>query len=343
VLLRDAHVPLGGRLGPVPGGQAVLDYAPLDREAGHLARAAVADWGFHLPLAVRGDGAEKLLHNLLTSDVAGLGMGRSQPSLLLTPKGKVVGMLRVARHERDHIDVLCEAACAAELLPALARYAAVGKVPVEDRSQQLGLLLALGPRAGQAVQRALGCPPPKWHEAVATPAGNVLLHDGLASPPGYLLMVRADQARDAWERLAEACRAEGGGPVGWHAVEAARVRAGIPRFGAEATEEALPGEAGLDPAVVHTKGCYVGQEVVARIQNLGHVNRLAVRLAPRGPVQPGEAVRAAGQEVGKVTSVALGPGPSAALAVVRREHAQRGAALDIGGRAAEVTGLAQWL
>ncbi|MCA1814263.1 MAG: hypothetical protein LC624_10005 [Halobacteriales archaeon] len=341
MLLREALIPLGGRLGPVPGGQGVLDYAPLDRELPFLQRVALVDWGMHAMWSVRGPGATKLLHNTLTSDVQGLGMGRSQPSLLLSAKGKVQGVLLVARHADDHLDLLCESACAATARPVLERYCAVGKSPFEDRGQELGLLLLLGPEAPSIVRRALECEAPDLGQVVETPAGNVLLHAGLAGPPGFLLMVRKEQAREAWDRLLAECKASGGGPVGWAGVEGARVRAGIPRFGSECTEDSLPGEAGLDAPITYTKGCFVGQEVVARIKNLGHVNKLCVQLASQAPLQAGDALHADGTEVGKVTSVALGPGVPAALAVVRREHAQPGTALEAPGGKAEVRRLAQ--
>jgi folate-binding Fe-S cluster repair protein YgfZ len=77
----------------------------------------------------------------------------------------------------------------------------------------------------------------------------------------------------------------------------------------------------LDAAISYTKGCFVGQEVVARIKNLGHVNRVAVRLQPHAACEVGDAVLAEGKDAGKVTSVARGPGQPAALAVVRREVA----------------------
>lgn len=343
-MLLDVHLPLGGRVGEAGGARAVLDYAPLDREAPLLQKVAVADWGFHGMLSVRGrDAAPKLLGNLLSSDAAGLPVGRAQPSLLLSPKGKVVGVLRVWNHGGEHLDLLVEAACFPAAKEALERYARVGKTELEDRSRELGLLLVQGPQAAEAVQEAWETPPPKPGHVTETPAGNVLAHDAIASAPGFLLMVRQDQARDAWERILDAARRRGGGAVGWHAVEAARVRAGVPRFGAEATAESLPGEAGLEAAVAYTKGCFVGQEVVARIKNLGHVNRLAVRLRAEGPVEQGDALGADGKEVGLVTSVARGPGEPAALAVVRREVAKVGQELALPHGKARVSGYADLL
>lgn len=341
MLLRDAHAALGGRLGRLGDTEVVLDYAAPDREAAWLGSVGVADWGHHGVLTLRGRDAVRFLHNLVSSSVATMPEGGAQPSLLLDAKGKVVGMLRVWRHERDHLDLLCEAPGFPAAKAAFARYARVAKLGLEDRSHELGLLLVLGPRAREAVRDALACEPPPPGRVLETPAGNVLAHDALASPRGFLLAVRAEQARDAWQRLLEAARKHGGGPAGWLAVEDARVRAGIPRAGAEVKPDTLPPEAGLGAALDYGKGCFVGQEVVARIKNLGHVNRLAVRLAPEGSCEPGDALRASGEEVGRVTSVARGPGPPAALGVVRRGHAAPGTRLDLAKGAARVLGPAQ--
>jgi folate-binding protein YgfZ len=341
MLLRDAHVTLGGRVGDAGGFQAVLDYAPLDREVPLLQQVGIADWGFHGALAVRGSEAGKFLQNILSSDVGALREGFAQPSLLLSAKGKVIGAFRIWRHERDHYDLLVEAPCFGAARDALARYAKVGKVEFEDRSRELGLVLVQGPEAAAVVREAVPCEPPGRGHVVETPAGNVLAHESLASAPGYLLLVRQEQAREAWERLVEAAKKRGGGPVGFFAVDAERVRAGVPRFGAECTPESLPGEAGLDAAISYAKGCFVGQEVVARIKNLGHVNHLAVRLAPEGPCDVGEPLSAEGKEAGHVTSVARGPGSPAALASVRREAAQVGASLTLPRGTATIAALAQ--
>jgi folate-binding protein YgfZ len=341
VLLRQPHLGLGGRIGDAGGFQAVLDYTSLDQEVPRLDTVALTDVGFHGVLSIRGQAGEKILQNLLTNDLAQLRVGSAHASMLLTAKGRVVGLFRVWRHHAEHLDLLVEAPCFAAAKEGLERYARVGKVEVEDRSRELGLLLVQGPKAGDAVREALECEPPKLGHVVETPAGNILGHDTLASAPAYVLVVREEQALDAWQRLREAAERRGGGAVGWHAMDAARVRAGVPRIGAEATGESLPGEAGLDSAVSFTKGCFVGQEVVARIRNLGHVNRVAVRLAPEGPCDVGDAVSLDSKEVGRVTSVARGPGPAAALGVVRREHAEPGTLLALERGSAKVVGLAR--
>lgn len=339
-MLLDVHLGLGGRAGEAGGAKAILDYAPLDREAGFLERVGVADWGFHGMLTVRGRDAARFLGNIVSSDAGNLRVGAAQPSLLLSAKGKVIGSFRIWNHGDEHLDLLVEAPCLDAARQALQRYATVGKVPLEDRGEELGLIMAQGPKAGEAVRAAWDVEPPKMGQVIETPAGNVLGHDALASAPCYLLMVREDQTRDAWERLLDAARNRGGGPVGWHAVDAARVRAGVPRFGAECTAESLPGEAGMEGAVTYTKGCFVGQEVVARIKNLGHVNRVAVRLAPEGPCEVGDALRSGDKEVGHITSVARGPGVPAALAVVRREVAEAGGVLQLPRGTAKHVGLA---
>lgn len=121
-------------------------------------------------------------------------------------------------------------------------------------------------------------------------------------------------------------------------LESRRIAAGIPRWGAELTEAVLPDEAGLRERgfVAENKGCYVGQEIVARIKTYGHVNRKLVRLEVTGGVpKPGEKVFFEGEECGAVTSAtALGEsGGAAALAYVKRERAAEGAALTVSSSA----------
>src|SRR5439155_9616881 len=109
-------------------------------------------------------------------------------------------------------------------------------------------------------------------------------------------------------------------------VDAWRVRAGIPRFGVDASEDDLPQEAGLDEAVAFDKGCYMGQEAVAKVRNLGHPRRLVLWLTSDRPVSAGEAVLADGEESGVVTSAEVHREGSILLARVKweaREHLLR--------------------
>lgn len=106
-------------------------------------------------------------------------------------------------------------------------------------------------------------------------------------------------------------------PVGDVALEAWRIRRGIARFPVDLDTDSLPGEAGLDaqPLIDRTKGCYLGQESVARVRNLGHPPRVVLAVRADGPVDPGQAVLSEGAQAGTVTSVEPGGGSGAMVRI----------------------------
>src|SRR5207237_9675744 len=124
----------------------------------------------------------------------------------------------------------------------------------------------------------------------------------------------AEEAGRVRERLGDAF-----GPATDDEVDAWRIARGLPRFGVDAMDDDLPQEAGLDHAVAFDKGCYLGQEAVAKVRNLGHPRRLVLHLAADGAVSPGDQVRSDGSEVGVVTSAAAHRDGSVVLARVRWE------------------------
>ncbi len=193
---------------------------------------------------------------------------------------------------------------------------------------QLGFI---GPRAREAFE-GLGIAAPEpcvaRHAELAGHAITVCGHDGL-SVDGYSLVGPAEAGEALWTAAAGATRQAGGRPAGTLASEADRVLAGRPAGGAELTEDYNPLEAGLRDAVSFDKGCYVGQEVVARLNTYDKVSRALVGVnlpdaAP--PPEAGSPLHRDGREVGRVTSSLVPPGwPHAvALAYVKRKHAAPG-------------------
>ena len=127
----------------------------------------------------------------------------------------------------------------------------------------------------------------------------------------------------AWQRLAAGLDALDGRVFGDEAYDVLRIEAGMPRFGAEIDEQVMPAEAGVvDRAVSFTKGCYIGQEPVARLHYRGHANRGLRSILLDGTLpEAGATVEVDGREVGRITSAAESPtiGRAVALAIVRRE------------------------
>ena len=274
-----------------------------------------------------------MLNATLTNDVP-TDPGRGAYALLLNPKGRVQADLRALKSGKDVlIDTEPEGAAAAR--ETLGRYAPFSRVTLEDLSQKWSVLGLYGPRAGDF----LDIRDPTEHRTTEVEIdGEMLLAVGVALPvPGFDLLGPLEVVARVRENLIE----RGALPAGPDAYETARVRAGVPRFGADISPENFPGEAGiLDRAVDFGKGCYPGQETVARMRYRGHPNKTLYRissgndnLAPDTPILQGE------KNVGKITSVAPLPvdGETFALCYLSR-NTDLDAPLLAGGERLEILG-----
>lgn len=284
-------------------------------------------------LTVTGPDAAELLHGLVTNEVKALRPGAGCHAALLTPKGKMRADLVVLRTAVDELFLDCEPSLAAPLAAILAGYVPFSRSTLEDRTAGSAVVHVEGP-AAPAILQAAGLPAPAepFAHVAAEAAGTAVrvARVSRAGAPGFDLRVRPEDA----EALASLLAAQGATPAGPDDLEAGRIEAGLPRWGAELGESVLPNEAWLErTAISYTKGCYLGQETVARLKTYGHVNRhLVALLLPAGsPVGPGAAVRAGEAVVGTVTSAAESErrGKRVALAFVKREHEAPGTRLDV--------------
>jgi folate-binding protein YgfZ len=284
--------------------------------------AALVDLCHKTILRLAGKGAVRMLNAILTNEVPGEAH-RGVYALLLNPKGRIQADLRVLKNEGDVLIDTDPKGAAKELL---GRYAPFSHVEVEDLSgadAAWGILGLYGPRAEELLEG----PELAEHESAGVKVGGAdLLAAGVAVPvPGYDLLGPADALSAARDDLA----GRGAVPVSPGAYETARIKAGIPRFGPDITSENFPAEAGLlERAVSFEKGCYPGQETVARMRYRGHPNKLLHRFALEGdPPPPDTAILQDGKQVGKVTSLAPLPvnGEMLALGYLSRNADARGA------------------
>jgi folate-binding protein YgfZ len=291
-------------------------YRQLREEVGMLVRS---DRG--LIAATGPDGAE-YLQGQLTNDVEALAPGDGQYAALLDRKGHMQADMRVLRPAAEEILIDTEAAALPAALKHLAMYSVGRDVSVADVSAERSILSLLGPRSAEVA--AAAALPEDACEAV-TVAGTDCLAVGTRDGVD-LICAAADT-----ERLAAALREAGATDVSPEAVELLRIEAGVPRFGAEMGTETMPAEAGIvERAVSFTKGCYIGQETVARLHYKGKPNRhlRGLRLSAAAP--PGAALRLGEKEVGRLGGATVSPafGPIG-LAILRRE-AEPGAELSVG-------------
>lgn len=229
-------------------------------------------------------------------------------AMLLNPKGRIQTDLRALK-SGDEVLIVTEPEGAGAAKEILGRYAPFSRVKLEE-----GDLAVLG-LYGPGAKDLIGAPDLAEHASTTLEIGGAeLLAVGVAVPvPGYDLIGPSDTLAAARKRLVE----RGATPAGREAHETARIEAGVPRFGADITPQNFPGETdALDRAVSFQKGCYPGQETVARMHYRGRPNKILKRLAIEGPPPaPGEDIVQNGKRMGSITSVAPLPVDGRTLAL----------------------------
>ncbi|MGI8605692.1 MAG: YgfZ/GcvT domain-containing protein [Gaiellaceae bacterium] len=237
-------------------------------------------------VGVRGPGAEDYLQRMVSNDVEVLGAGEACDALLLTPKARVIAPLKVVRRGEEDFLLLTEPDLADVVRSHLLAFRFAARLDVEVEEHESFLLLG----GASPADGALSVETTDYGEV----AFEVLDH----APPADLPRVSEEEL----ERL--------------------RIEAGTPRFGREIDDRVLPAEAGLvERAVSLTKGCYPGQEPIARLHYRGHANRglRVLRIETESPLPPDAEIRLGDKVVGRVTSSARANGALVALAYVRVE------------------------
>jgi tRNA-modifying protein YgfZ len=284
---------------------------------------------------LRATGADRVrfLNGMLTNDVARLAEGGAMPALQLDRKGHVQAELWVLA-EADALLLDVGPGSEAELLAVLEKHVIADDVAFASLSAGVAELALEGPGAAAAA-RAIGAPVPESGRfARADFAGESLLWlaEGGVTREG----LRVIAPRAALPELERALALPALDPG---AAEVLRIDAAIPALGSDVTPRNFPQEARLERAISFNKGCYVGQEIVARIASRGAVNRVLVKLRTGARVSPGAPVAVDGVASGQVTSSAesAATGPIA-LAYVKVEQAAPGQRVAIGDVAGEVIG-----
>lgn len=290
-------------------------------------------------LAVTGPERQRFLHGILSNDLASRAAGQGCPSALMDVKGHLLALMRVLVM-KDAVLLELPADRVALVHATLLHYKVAA--PVRFAVERTAVLGVLGPFARDCLGRA-GIAVPDLPAEAHVPgvlAGRdvVVARAGDLPAGGFVLHVPAEAAGDAWTALVAA----GATPLGRRALDALRVEAGLPWYGPDVGEQNLLHETGLVREYhSSSKGCYVGQEVIARLEARGgNVNKLLRGLRLTAPAHAGSALTAAGREVGRVTTAAEPPrsGPIA-LAYVHRSHFEPGTGVDVDGHPATVAAL----
>ncbi|MEW6542626.1 MAG: aminomethyltransferase family protein [Nitrospirota bacterium] len=338
--LHDQHEKLGAVFGEVAGWTMPLHYG--DPAAEHRAvRAGVglADLSHRGKLRVLGEDRVKWLQSVISNDILPLTVGQGLYSSLLTHKGKMLTYFRVY--------LLAEALMLEDVgeigettFQALRKFLLYGtKAKIENCAETWGLLLISGPKSNDLVKASLGADvaglkPLAFLTQQIDGQEMLLIRTEETGETDIEILLPADRFISVWERLWEAGGPMGLKPFGIAARESLRIEAGLPRAGMDLTEEIVPPEANLEgKAFSLSKGCYPGQEVVARMDTYGSVRRRLVGLALKDPVVPprGAKLFSGEREVGWISSAAPSPslGQVIALGFPLRDFTQPGTELTV--------------
>lgn len=291
-------------------------------------------------------GPERLsyLNNLCTNKVVDLPAGQSARAFLLNPtKGRVLADF-LACEAGDALWLECAAGCAPVVLEILRKFYFGQEIAFEDHSSGWAVLSLQGPESFVVLERTGAALPPD--EPGAHVETGIDGHQSRVvrwsdtGETGFHLWVPADAADSVTAAVSEG-GAIPGDPEAWTVLQ---IEAGVAAFGRELTDEIIPLEAPTEDAISHTKGCYPGQEVIARLHVRGRPAKhlKGLRIDGDAPFAPGTTLDADGKEgAGKVTASGMSPalGPIA-LAYVHRDYCETGTRLtEPGGHAAEVADL----
>jgi len=354
--LHASHLRLGAKLieqngwsVPESYGDVSLEYAEV-RDGG----CGLIDLSSRGRILVSGTEAVQFLNGLITNDMKTLDLDSWMAAAFPSVQGRLIASVRVVRLKDDETDkkvspvflIDTEEATFERTLKTIERFTLAGDFRVTDVTNQTAQLSLKGRNAAEVVRATLGDKAadllPRQSVQMAWPAGRqngvpddathtlIVMRESNASEDGFGFVVNADQAGSLWEALQDA----GARPVGHAALEILRVEAGVPRYGVDMDETNVVTETALDDAISYTKGCYVGQEIIARIKYRGHVAKKLTGVSFEQPVKVpvGSAIHSAdGKEAGRITSVTDSPrlGRTIALAYLKYDYLAAGTSVKV--------------
>jgi folate-binding protein YgfZ len=318
--LEETHARLGAKMRDEGEWQIPSSYADVaaEYEAVRDGGAGLIDLSSRGRIEVSGSEAVQFLNGLITNDVKALEENAWMQAAFPNPQGRLIALVRGLRLANDRFLFDTEAATTERVLKTLSRFTLAGDFRVKDLADELTLLSVQGARASQIIKTTLG------EEAARVERGRIhsakwndkalhLIRATHTAEDGFDLFVNSMDAVSLWDALVDS----GARPVGFDALDILRIEAGWPRYNVDMDETNVVLEVASEDAVSFTKGCYTGQEIIARIHWRGHVaKRLAgIVLDEMGDAKDetveakrGDKLRAEeGLEIGRLTSVTFSP------------------------------------
>jgi folate-binding protein YgfZ len=299
--------------GAVFDGETVVSFGDAAAElAAAQGRAVVCDLAAVGALRVAGPDAAEFLQGQLTDDVMALAPGTLQYAAWCSPKGRMLANFVVACIDRDTFVLLLSATLAEAIRKRLGMFVLRSRVAIDDASVTTVRLGIAGPGAAAVVQEVFGPLPALRHFEVTSTASVAALPGGR-----FVVLVQPQAAPPLWQRLTSRAH-----PAGFPAWQWLTIRAGVPVITPATADQFVPQTANLDAldGVSFQKGCYTGQEIVARTQYLGRLKeRLTLAHVDGLPPAPGARLYSPAfdaQACGSVVNAALAPGGGSDLLAV---------------------------
>ncbi len=348
----DAEATLGATFDAVAGWQMPRRFASLATEVENARQhGGIVDLSNWSKLKLSGADAAAFLHNYTTQDIKSLREGEGVQTAVTTWKGTMIDHVFVYRLE-DGLRLIGHPETAPAIQGALEKYLFGVDVEIADLTEERGMLYVFGPQAASIMEAAAGEPladlPMHASRLVALDgADGMVARTWPLGGDGFMVLIPSDQALPAFEAVRSAAAAQQTGFIGSEAFDLLRIEAGIPTFPQEINQERNPWEVRLADSVSMNKGCYLGQEVIARLANYRKVQRHLVGLSLTGPAEAGlSLVDENGKTIGLLTSVATAPDAlhPRALGFVKADWATAGRKVRVGDTSvvAEVQDLPFW-
>ena len=280
-------------------------------------------------LSITGRDRSSFLHGLLTNDIAGLKENQGVRACLLTPKARVLGDMYI--HNLGDSLLLDTGESSSERLKiVLDQFIITEDVQIQDSSNELLLLSLQGPKAADVIRQVLKTDVSTLPRIANQALGpSVIISHDRTGQGGYDIIIPRNEVESVWQ----AFLLQGVQPVGTEALDILRLEAALPRYGIDFDENTLVLEAGLKDAISFNKGCYMGQETVARATFIGRVNRRLAQIQAKASHGLGRGARLYGdnKEAGVVTSSAYSPALTSVvgLGYVQKDFATEGTQVEI--------------
>lgn len=324
------HEKLGATLDshhvPLSYGNAIDEYWALKKAAG------ITDLSHQGRLIIEGKDRISFLNGLVTNDLAQVKGQTGLHSVLLNTKARVLADLHVYNLD-PFLLVDAGTTSASGLKGLLDEFIITEDVQIRVATGELLQFTVQGPKSQTAVQQILGLDAEIAPLSLKQLGPSIIISRERGEAKGYDIILPRDEAEAVWQSFLLKGGDIGVRPVGLDALDIVRLEKGVPKYGVDVDENTIVLEAGFRDAISFTKGCYMGQEVVARATHIGRVNKHLVKLEAEtntAPVSRAKLFRD-GKEAGYVTSAAFSPGREkvVGLGYVAKEFVEKGTGLAV--------------